>query len=229
MLLTFRPLAATDLLRPLSTPRKANRFRSTYNETLALLETELDHLDASEAMAQLVLPDLNGALRLDGALRHDARVGHPGVVLTIVTPAHGTLVYPCDAFESRHSSDPPSWQVNLRAIALGLEKLRRLDDYGITARGQQYAGFRELGAGQALGAGMTRQEAAELLVEHAGWNGVRITLVGMVLDNGATSDDNEGQAESAYRAAAKIHHPDAGGDADLFARLTEARDLLVAT
>lgn len=224
MLLTFRPLAATDLLRPLSAPRKPNRFRSSYGDTLALLEEELDHLDASEAMAQLVLPDLNGALRLDGALRHDARVGHPGVVLTIVTPEHGTLVYPCDAFESRYSSDPPSWQVNLRAVALGLEKLRRLDDYGITARGQQYAGFRELGAGQALGAGMTRREAAVILLDAAGWTTGEDNVDRLLTDSTAL--------DPIYRTAAKRHHPDAlgaAGDLTLFARLTEARDLLAAS
>lgn len=222
MLLTFRPLAATDLLRPLSAPRKPNRFRNRYDSTLALLEEELDHLEATEALAQLVLPDLNGALRLDGALRHDARVGHPGVVLTIVTPAHGTLVYPCDAFESRHSADPPSWQINLRAIALGLEKLRRLEDYGITSRGQQYAGFRELGAVQALGSGMTRHEAAELLVStaYAGWILPPASADALLTDRELVGD--------AYRAAAKEHHPDAGGDAELFARLTEARDLLLS-
>lgn len=225
MLLTFRPLAATDLLRPLSAARKPNRFRSSYNETLALLEDELDHLDASEAMAQLVLPDLNGALRLDGALRHDARVGHPGVVLTIVTPEHGTLVYPCDAFESRHSSDPPSWQVNLRAIALGLEKLRRLDDYGITARGQQYAGFRELGSGVALSAGMTRREAAELLAAASalGYGEEWISADALL-----TADADE--IAVAYRDAARHYHPDVlvTGDADVMARLTEARDLLLS-
>ena len=34
------------------------------------------------------------------------------------------------------------WQHNLRSIALGLEALRAVDRYGISRRGQQYAGFR---------------------------------------------------------------------------------------
>lgn len=58
---------------------------------------------------------------------------------------------------------------NLRAITLGLEKLRRLDEYGITARGQQYAGFRELGSGGTpLASGMTVREAVDVLLDGAG-------------------------------------------------------------
>lgn len=34
------------------------------------------------------------------------------------------------------------WQHNVRSIALGLESLRAVDRYGITRRGEQYAGFR---------------------------------------------------------------------------------------
>ncbi len=34
------------------------------------------------------------------------------------------------------------WQHNVRSIALGLEALRAVDRYGISRRGQQYAGFR---------------------------------------------------------------------------------------
>lgn len=225
MILSFRPLTNPGLLRPLDAPRKPNRFRSSYNATLRLLDEELKLLDASDALAQLVLSDGDAALRLDGALRNDARVGHPGVVLTIVTPEHGTLVYPCDAFESRYLSDPPSWQVNLRAIALGLRDLRRLDDYGITARGQQYAGFRELGSGVALGAGMSRREAAELLAAASalGYGEEWISADALL-----TADADE--IAGAYRDAARHYHPDVQGtgDADVMARLTEARDLLVS-
>lgn len=34
------------------------------------------------------------------------------------------------------------WQHNVRSIALGLEALRAVDRYGISRRGEQYAGFR---------------------------------------------------------------------------------------
>jgi hypothetical protein len=35
-----------------------------------------------------------------------------------------------------------TWQDNLRAVALGLEALRRVERYGIAQRGEQYAGWR---------------------------------------------------------------------------------------
>lgn len=44
------------------------------------------------------------------------------------------LVYATDACEF--------WQHNVRSIALGLEALRAVDRYGISRRGEQYAGFR---------------------------------------------------------------------------------------
>jgi hypothetical protein len=44
------------------------------------------------------------------------------------------LVYATDACEH--------WQHNVRSIALGLEALRAVDRYGISRRGEQYAGFR---------------------------------------------------------------------------------------
>jgi len=34
------------------------------------------------------------------------------------------------------------WRHNVRSIALGLEALRAVDRYGISRRGEQYAGFR---------------------------------------------------------------------------------------
>lgn len=48
--------------------------------------------------------------------------------------AAGRQVFATDACEL--------WQHNVRSIALGLEALRAVDRYGITRRGQQYAGFR---------------------------------------------------------------------------------------
>lgn len=44
------------------------------------------------------------------------------------------LVYATDACQD--------WRHNVRSIALGLEALRAVDRYGISRRGEQYAGFR---------------------------------------------------------------------------------------
>jgi hypothetical protein len=42
-----------------------------------------------------------------------------------------------------------TWQDNLRAIALGLEALRKVDRYGITKNSEQYTGWKQLEAGPA--------------------------------------------------------------------------------
>lgn len=226
-LLLFRHLADPGtFFRPAAEDRKPNRFRSTYTDTLRALDEELRHLGATEATARVVLAAGEADLRLDGALRANAEVVHPGVVLTIVTRDHGTLVYPCDAFAGRYTSDPPDWQLNLRAISLGLEKLRRLDDYGITTRGEQYAGFRELGAGTPLGSGMTVREALDVLLDAAGATSSPVYAGLRALDRYEILQE-PGAVDRLYREASRRLHPDRpGGDAAAFARVTEARDLL---
>ncbi len=117
-----------------------------------------------------------------------------------------------------------SWKENLRAIALGLEALRKVERYGIAERGQQYAGYRELPCGIELGRAMTLEEAAEFLIEHGETGGVRAT-VDEFLDDGPFGPQIRAEY---FRAAAKKLHPDAGGDPDLFRKLTEARELVEA-
>lgn len=213
MNLTFRPLVDLSVFTT-GVERKPNRFKASYRSTLDLLDTELDHLHSTEAWLQVVLEDPAG-VRLDGQLRANAKVTHPGVVLTIVSRDHGTLVYPCDRFEGRYYSDPPDWQLNLRAIALGLRDLRRLDDYGITSRGEQYAGFRELGAGtEVAGEAMTLDQAAQWLGDAAGWS--------------APPDPADlNMIDLAYREAAKQHHPDVGGSTAMMSYLNSARAFLM--
>lgn len=223
MILTFRPIDRWPEGWQQPKTRKPNPFRSTYAQTLDDLDRELEYLRARDAFMQV---DATSAdVRLDGQLRANAKVNHPGVILTIDTRDHGVLVYPCDTFESRYHSDGPSWQVNLRAIAGGLEALRKVERYGIADRGQQYAGFGALPPATAMGAAMTVEAAALLLANTANqafgedW-----------CDPQALVDEAPDQAEivrGAYRDAVKVAHPDAGGDAELFRDLTAARDLLL--
>ncbi len=220
--LTVRPIDTwPEGWRDAGRDRKPNPFRVTsYAATLDLLDKELNQLDARAAHLQVDVEP--GQVRLDGHLRAGAKVRHPGVILTIDTRRLGVLTYPCDTFAGRWSGDPPDWQINLRAIALGLEALRKVERYGIAERGQQYAGFKALGAGEPVAmaaAPMTVEEAARLLAEAAGYP--------------TPTDDNAVQAvanaaQTLWRAAAKTHHPDRGGDPTAFRRLTEARDLLEA-
>lgn len=214
--LTFRPLKVRpDTWKPADADRPASPFDSTYDQTLDLLDRELNHLGATAAFLQVELTN-SSDVRVDGLLRAHAKVTHPGVVLTVETRRLGTHSYPCDRFGQRSwMPDPkPAWQENLRAIALGLEALRKVERYGIADRGQQYAGFAELGSGTPMGSGaMTVDEAAELLGTESGVGSERLL-------------DDPKRVASAYRVAAQLHHPDAGGDPEMFRRLTEARDLL---
>jgi hypothetical protein len=213
VILSFRPIDQWPDGWRSAKVRKPNPFRSTYRDTLKLLDFELDKLQARDAFLQVDAEPRD--LRLDGQLRAAARVNHPGVILTIDTRRHGVLVYPCDTFEGRYSDDPPDWQINLRAIAQGLEALRKVERYGIADRGQQYAGFGALPPARAMGAAMTVEEAGRLLADEA-W--------GPDVDPQEAIDDLDG----AYRAAVKRHHPDVGGDPAMFRRLTDARDLIEA-
>lgn len=220
MIVTFRPIKAMPPnWKPASARRPYSPFSSTYTSTMDLLQKELRHLKARSAFIQVDLRDHDRGVRLDGQLRSGALVDHPGVILTIETAAHGTLVYPCDAFSGR--SGRPAWQENLRAVALGLEALRRVERYGIAERGQQYAGFRELGSGTEMGgATQTREQVARYLATMAGW--ATDTDLHAVLNH-------PGVVDQLYRQAAMVHHPDHGGDQTTMAYITAARDHLLDT
>jgi hypothetical protein len=198
--------------------RSYSPFSATYSDTLQVLERELFHLGARDQYLQVDARDRD--CRLDGQLRADAKVNHPGCILTIDTKAHGTLVYACDRFEGRWKQ--PGWQANLRAIALGLEALRRVERYGIAERGQQYAGYRELGSGIPVGPAaskaMTVEEAANVLVDLGEWGGERGDPEALI--------DMPDVAALYFREAAKRHHPDVGGDPALFRRIAEAKEVL---
>lgn len=107
----------------------------------------------------------------------------------------------------------PHWQANVRAIALGLEALRKVDRYGITSRGEQYRGFQPITASD--NTPMSREEAAAFLAgAQDDWSAADLLR------------DSE-LVKRAYRAAAKRHHSDLGGSDALFARITAARDVLL--
>lgn len=213
------------------TNRPASPFQAGYTATLDLLDRELEHLGAV-----IQVDAVDADIRLDGRLRADAKVRHPGVILTIETKAHGTLVYATDRFDGTWGN--AGWQANLRAIALGLEALRRIERYGIAERGQQYAGYRELGPAGGdprFAAGPAALDDAMMTVEHAARILAEAWAPGAGMSVEGAVDEllvNVGGEPSpwigdAYRAAAKQHHPDVGGSPEYFRTLTAARDLLL--
>jgi hypothetical protein len=83
---------------------------------------------------------------------------------------HGSLKYTADKFAT--------WQENLRAIALGLEALRKVDRYGVTTRGEQYTGWKALPAGESE----PNVERGRSLIEEFG--GVKQALMATHPDRG---------------------------------------------
>lgn len=147
-------------------------------------------------------------IRLDGFPRSSARVpSHPGVELSFDSK-HGRLVYATDVYDG--------WEANLRAIALGLQALRAVDRYGVASRGEQYAGWRALPSGS--GDGPTTLEGAWDFLEK---------LFGDRLDPKAGRDVRGTlDIRSTLRAAAKLAHPDSGGNAETFRKFENAKRIL---
>jgi len=147
---------------------KGSPFDSSFDQTLRLLEDELWHLDAENVVIEVdVVPS---QIRRDGKLNERARPVGPACRL-VFDSAHGQLTYGTDRFVRNYRGPRDDWKHNLRALALGLEALRKVDRYGIGEAGAQYTGYAALpagGGGIALG-GMTKDEAAETLLHASSW------------------------------------------------------------
>ncbi len=153
---TFRPIDAWP--GPLNPDRRWAPFKATLGSTVGLLERELRMLDAKLIVLQVAMTDRD--IRLDGFPRANARASHPGVVLAFESK-WGPLKYATDEFTE--------WQDNLRAIALSMEALRKVDRYGVSKRGEQYQGWKAIPAStDPADAIQTREQAAEYLSQWAG-------------------------------------------------------------
>ncbi|RZQ59818.1 molecular chaperone DnaJ [Amycolatopsis suaedae] len=198
---------------PAGAPRPSP-FRATWSDTLALLGRELDYLDVQGAVALRVVTT-DADVRQDGMLRANAKVHHRGVILSFQSK-HGPLSYPCATYTNRWSRDPAGspWQVNVRAIALALEALRKVDRYGVTSSGEQYSGWRAI-----EGAATTGFDSADDALQ---W---LIKFADMPDRDGVDPAVREAVPVMLRRAVRKAH-PDVGGDPADWARLDAARQLL---
>lgn len=135
--MTLRPIERWP--GKLTANRVSSQFSAPWRATLDLLDRELWHLGPAgrNAPAVLQIAMREQDFRLDGMPRANARPEHPGVILAIDS-TKGPLSFPCDRFVT--------WQDNLRAIALSLEALRKIDRYGITPNAEQYTGWKKLAA-----------------------------------------------------------------------------------
>lgn len=206
--LRFRPIQQWpgDLTRS----RRRSPFEATLSATQDLLTRELRALNAKTVVIQLAIGEMD--LRNDGLPRASSRPEHPGVILSLESP-YGPLSYPCDQFGD--------WQSNLRAIALALEALRKVDRYGVTKNGEQYKGWRQLGAG-----GTTSKDEAAYFIARSAWPNEREENLREWYRRLVFEPD---MLTKTYRLAATKLHPDAGGQAADFQRLQEARATLAGT
>lgn len=179
-------------VRPITRPydRKWSPFRTAWSNTLTLLARELENLGAARVVLELDVTESD--LRIDGMPRASARPATPAVALSFDSD-YGPLRYATDVFND--------WQDNLRAIALGLEALRKVDRYGISKRGEQYTGWK------ALPATPSGRSPIDVFQQYAG-------------DHAGTDP------RALYRAALLRVHPDGGGDRAAFDAVQAARKQL---
>lgn len=180
-------------------PRDVGRpspFDAPWSRTVDLLADELRHLSARDIVIELALQE--GDLRLDGIPRANARLERDGARISFQSK-WGPLRYETSEFTHNGYRGLTGWQANLRAIALAMEALRKVDRYGVSKRGEQYAGWRAIpmttGPSTALA---SRQDAEEYLMR---WGGD-------------------------WRRAARETHPDVGGDAEEFQTVMRAKELV---
>lgn len=127
----FVPLQTWPVKKTIN--RQGSRFKSSWQQTLTLLEDELRRIRAKRIVIQV---DLDASqIRNDGWPRSSANPRSPGVVLSFESPK-GSLSFPCDRYDD--------WKDNVRAIGLSLEALRTVDRYGVTQSSEQYRGWTAL-------------------------------------------------------------------------------------
>lgn len=218
-LFTVRPITDRTPFRG-AEHRKNSLFDVTYEQCLTLLERELWFLDAQRVVLECDVAEHQ--IRNDGQIRADASPASPCVRLAFDSN-QGPLTYATDLFirpSWKHGKRvmQKDWQHNLYAIAKGLEALRMVDRYGITARGEQYTGFKALPAGRAMPAShMTATEARTVLLGLAGY--------GDLVDDFDWSSQHT--TAKVIRSAKARAHPDAStGSRALWDRLEEALKVL---
>jgi hypothetical protein len=154
MILSIRPITGWPGELRNNSQRIRSAFNSSYSDTLELLDRELRMLRATVTVVQIAVNE--GQVRRDGKLRASAYPDHPGVILSFDTKA-GHFRYAGDRFTH--------WHDNLRAIALTLESLRKIERYGIGSGTEQYTGYLQL---EATSRPMTVDEARDFITEHGG-------------------------------------------------------------
>lgn len=206
-------IASVEMIcRPISVwPGKRTRrhvrshFKTPWAKTADLLAREVAHLGGRSLVLEIEVEERH--LRNDGWLYANASPEGPGVIVNFDSK-HGPLRYPCDTFAH--------WHENVRAVALALEALRKVDRYGVTSFGEQYRGFTAL---PAPGDSVTFDVDASA------------KFVSACCDGAFSADDifeYAGSCRLALKVASKSTHPDHnGGDEERFKLLQKAKEVLL--
>lgn len=198
----YRPL--TLWTWPETGNRKPSPFRSTFSDSLARLRYEVMKLGGVNSSAVLQIDVPAEQFRKDGQVFVNAVWHSPRVVLSLESQ-YGPLTYPCDRFNH--------WHDNVRAIALGLEALRKVDRYGITRRGEQYSGWKAISA---TSTPTMDSDTAAIVVSN----------FHSTISAGEVLRDAE-HARMAIRAAVSKTHPDVNsGDRSKYDNVDTARAIL---
>lgn len=181
------------------------QFKATYSATERELLAELKAIGVRTAVLELDLS--RGDLRVtDGLPRAGSSPRTSRVRLSFQHRRHGRLSFACWTYSH--------WHDNVRAIRMTLEALRAVDRYGAVQGDKQYTGFKQLpGGSQGDQPSMTVEEAAYFIAQV-----VSVPFMLIVKSHGIYRE--------AYRDAAKVLHPDAGGDEGSFKKLQGAKLIL---
>lgn len=210
VVLIFRPLTHWPAGRVVTADRKHATFKASWAQTEAELRDELRLVGARDPVLQVDVAE--SAIRRDGFVSGQAAAYTPRVVLTFEKNFAGSgeparwhaVTFACDAFWD--------WTDNVRALALGMGDLRRVERYGLTRGGEQYRGFTALPS--STQPALSTQGAADAVAARA---------PGFEAPDILASID---KARSAVRLARSKVHPDAGGTHALFTLIQEAARVL---
>lgn len=177
--MSYSDLLGVLTLRPLERPvREASTsapFRASWTSTVSLLARELRAHGARNAVLEIDMRERD--FRLDGLPRAGATAATPGIVLSFeasAVPGRPKLRYEVGTYWR--------WQDNVRAVALALQALRAVDRYGVTKRGEQYAGWKQLESG-----GPSAERGRQIVRDHGG--DVRKALRATHPDHGGDARD----------------------------------------
>ena len=197
----FRPMESYPVVR--SKHQRRSPFKANYRHTLMLLDDELRAIDARQCVLSLDIDPNHW--RRDGQPREDKPAKSPAVVLSFETKKAGPLQYPCDSFID--------WRDNVRAIALSLEALRKMDRYGVTKNAEQYKGWARLGGPAPTSDSYTPETAADYLGKLTG-----IPPADLLRSRDAFVD--------ALKQAKILTHPDRVGVDQAFKEVQKAGEVL---